>query len=120
MHVMLFCWELTTYPWDQQYEKSWWGEGVGSRIASPQVAVEIRPAYFPDAVAAAAGVACSGPRADKRLVDTVPLYWFLLRCRGPCQVPFVENGGCWVAGRFPVSGDVPIIDGIYPFSVTTK
>ena len=52
----------------------WWGEGVGSCIAFPEVAVDIRPAYFPAADAgAAAGVACAGPRPGNRLVDTVTL-----------------------------------------------
>ena len=53
--------------------RSWWGEGIGYCIASPEVAVDIRPAYFPAAAAAAAGVACAGPRPGNRLVDTVPL-----------------------------------------------
>ena len=91
--------------------RSWWVEGVGSRIASPEVAVDIRPAYFPAAVAAAAGVACAGPRPGNRLVDTVTLCWFLLRCHDPCHTPFVENGGCWVSGRLPVAGDMPITGG---------
>ena len=54
--------------------RSWWGEGVGSRIASPEVAVDIRPEYFPaDAAASAVGVARTGTRPGNRLVDTVPL-----------------------------------------------
>ena len=46
----------------------------------------------------------NGPRPGNRLINTVPLCWVLLRCRGPCHVPFVENGGCWVYGRLPVAG----------------
>ena len=91
--------------------RSWWGEVVGSCIASPEVAVDIRPAYFPAAVATAAGVVCAVPRPGNRMVDTVPLCWFLLRCPCPCHIPFVENGGCWVAGRLPVAGAVHIAGG---------
>ena len=91
--------------------RSWWGEGVGYCIVSPEVAVDIRPAYFPAAVYSDADVACAGPWPGNRLVDTVPLCWFLMRFRGSCHVPFVENGGCWVAGRLPVSGAVPIAVG---------
>ena len=50
--------------------QSWWGEGVGYRIAYPEVAVDTRPAYFS---AAAIGVACAVPRPGNRLVDTVIL-----------------------------------------------
>ena len=77
--------------------RSWWGEGVGSSIASPMVAVDIRPAYFHAVVDVVAGVACAGPLSGSRLVDTVPLCWVLIRCRGPCHVPFFEKVGCWVA-----------------------
>ena len=59
--------------------RSWWGEGVGSRIASPVVAVDIRPAYFHTVVADVVGVSCAGPLPGSRLVDTVPLCWVLLR-----------------------------------------
>ena len=59
--------------------RSWWGERVGYHIVSPVVAVDIRPAYFHDVVAAVTGVACAGPLPGSRLVDTVPLCWVLLR-----------------------------------------
>ena len=75
------------------------------------VAVDIRPAYFHAVAAAAEGVACAGNLPGNRLVDTVPLCWVLLRCRGPCHVPLVENGGCWVAERLPVVGNVAIAGG---------
>ena len=91
--------------------RNWWGEGVGSRIASPVVAIDIRPAYFHAVSAASVGVACSAPLPSNRLVDTVPLWWFLLHCRGTCHVPLVKNGGCWVAERLPVAGTVAISGG---------
>ena len=75
------------------------------------VAVDIRPEYFHAVAAAAEGVACDVPLSGNRLVDTVPLFWVLLRCRGPCHVHFVENGGCWVSERLPVAGTVPIAGG---------
>ena len=89
----------------------WWGEGVGSRIASPVIAVDIRPAYLYDVAAAATGVACAGPLSGSRLVDTVPLCWVLLCYRSPCNIPFVENFGCWFAEMLPVVGTVPIAGG---------
>ena len=88
--------------------RSWWGEVVGSHIESPEVAVDIRPAYLPAAAAGYAGVACAVPWPGNRLVDNVPLCGVLLRCRGPCHVPFSENGGCWVAEMLPVAGTVTI------------
>ena len=91
--------------------RSWWGEGIGSCIASPVVAVYIRPAYFHAVSAAAVGVACAGPLPGNRLVDTVPLCWVLLCCRGPFHIPFVEKVGCWVAKIIPVAGTVPIAGG---------
>ena len=91
--------------------RSWWGEGVGSRIASPVVAVDIRPAYFHAVSDATMGVACAGLLPGNRLVDTVPLCWVLLLCHGPCHVPLVENGGCWVVERLPVSGTFAIAGG---------
>ena len=81
--------------------RSWWGEGVGSRIAFV-VVVNIRPAV----VAAVVGVACAGPLLVSRLVDTAPLRWGPLRCRVPCRVPFAENVGCLVADKLP---DVVIV-----------
>ena len=86
----------------------WWGEGIGSRISSPEVAVDIRPAYFHAVSSADVGVTCAAPRPGNFLVDTVPLCWVLLCCHVPCHVPFVKNGICWVAGRLPVAGTVPI------------
>ena len=68
--------------------RSWLVEGVGYRIASPEVAVDIRPAYLPYA-AAAADVACAAPRPGNRLVDTVTLSMLLLHYLGPCHVPCV-------------------------------
>ena len=91
--------------------KSWWVEGVGSRIAYPVVAIDIRSAYFHAVAAAAAGVACTGPLPGNRLVDTVSFCWVLIFCRGSCHVPFVENVGCWVAEMLPVAGTVPIDGG---------
>ena len=91
--------------------RSWWGEVVGSRIASPVVSVDIRPAYFHAVVDVVAGVACAVPLSGSRLVDTVPLCWVLLRCRGPCHVPFFEKVGCWVAEMLPVVGIVSIVGG---------
>ena len=93
--------------------RSWWGEGVGSRIASLVVAVDICPAYFHAVAvaAAAAGVACAGPLPGNRLVDTVPLCWVLLCFHGPCHIPFFKNGGFWVVGMFPVVVTVPIAGG---------
>ena len=87
--------------------RSWWGEGVGSRIAFV-VAVDVRPACFHAVVAAIDGVACAAPLPCSRLVDTVPLCWVLVRCCGPCHVPFVEDVGCWVAEMIPVVGIVSI------------
>ena len=75
------------------------------------VAVDIRPAYFHAVAAAVAGVACAGPLPVSRLVDTVPLCWFLLRCRRPFHVPFDVSVGCWVAEIIPVVGIVPIDGG---------
>ena len=98
--------------------RSWWGEGVGSCIASPEVAVDIRPSSFPAASVSAAGVLCVVPRPGNRLVDTVPLNYLLLRCRGPCHVLCVENGGCWVVGRLLVAGTVPIAGGWVALPVT--
>ena len=71
--------------------RSWWGEGVDSRIGFV-VVVDIRPAV----VAAVAVVACASPLLGSRLIDTVPLRWGPLRCRVPCRVPFSENVGCLV------------------------
>ena len=90
--------------------RSWLGEGVGCHI-SFVVAVDIHPAYFHAVVAAVEGVACAGPLPGSRLVDTVPLRWVLLRCRGPCQVTFVENVSCWVAEILPAVGIVSIAGG---------
>ena len=76
------------------------------------VAVDIRPAYLHAAAAAAAvGVECAGPLTGNRLVDTVPLCWVLLRCRGPYHFLLVENSGCWVAERLPVAGTIAIAGG---------
>ena len=91
--------------------RSWWGEGVGSCIASPVVAVDIRPTYFHAVASAVAGVAFDGPLPVSHLVDALPLCWVLLHCRGPFHVPFVENVGCWVAEMLPVVGIVPIAGG---------
>ena len=91
--------------------RSWWGEGVGSRIAYPVVSAVIRPAYFYSVSDALVGVAFSGLLPYSRLVDTVTLCWVLLRCRSPCHVPFVENVGCWVAEMPSVVGIVPISGG---------
>ena len=44
------------------------------------------------------------PLPGSRLVDTVPLCWVLLCCRGPFHIPFVENVGCWVAEMLPAVG----------------
>ena len=72
------------------------------------VSVDIHPAYFHDIAAAVVGVSCAGPLPGSRLVDTVPLCWVLLHCRGPYHVPFDVNAGCWVAEMLPVVGIVPI------------
>ena len=53
--------------------RSWWGEGVGSRIAPPVVDVDILLAYFYAVAAVVAGVSFSGLLPCSRLVDTVPL-----------------------------------------------
>ena len=42
----------------------------------------------------------------------------MLRYRGPCHVPCVEYGGCWVAGRLLVAGTVPISGGWEAVPVT--
>ena len=91
--------------------RRWWGEGVGSCIPSPVVDVDIRPLYFHDVASAATGVVCAVPLPGNRLDDTVPLCWVLLRCRVPCHVPLVKNGGFWVAERLPVAGTVAISGG---------
>ena len=96
----------------------WWGEGVGSRIASPVVAVDIRTEYFHAVAAAYAGVVSASPLTGSRLVDTVPLCWVLLRCRGPFHFSFVENVGFWVAEMLPVVGTVPIAGGWAAVSAT--
>ena len=75
------------------------------------VAVDIRPLYFHSVYASDAGIACAGPLSGNRLVDNVPLCWVLLRCRGPCHIPFVENVVYWVAELLPVVGIVPISGG---------
>ena len=54
--------------------RSWWGEGVGSHIAFPVVAVDIHPAYSHTVVAAIVGVAFIDTLSGSRLVDTVPLF----------------------------------------------
>ena len=81
--------------------RSWWGEGVGYRIAL-FVVVDIRPAI----VAAVLGVACACPLLGSRLFDTAPLHWAPLRCRVPCRVPLAENVGCLVADKLPAVGIV--------------
>ena len=86
--------------------RSWWGEGVGSRIVFV-VVFDIRPAV----VAAVFGVACAGPLLGSRLVDTAPLRWGPLRCRVPCRVPFAENVGFLVADMLPAVGIVVIAGG---------
>ena len=86
--------------------RSWWGEGVGSRI-SLVVVVDIRRAV----VAAVVGVACAGPRLVSRLFDTAPLHWGSLRCHAPCRFPFAENVGCLVADKLPAVGIVAIAGG---------
>ena len=86
--------------------RSWWGEGVGSRIVFV-VVVDIRPAV----VAAVVGVACAGPLLGSRLVDTAPLRWGPLRFRVPCRVPFAKNVGCLVADKLPAVGIVAIAGG---------
>ena len=58
--------------------RSWWGEGVGSRIAFV-VVVDIRPAVVAAVVAAVVGVAFAGPLLGSLLVDTAPLRWGPLR-----------------------------------------
>ena len=72
------------------------------------VAVDILPAYFHSVVAAVVGIACAGPLPGSRMVDTVPLRWVLLCCRGSCRIPFAENVGCWVAEIIPAVGIVSI------------
>ena len=86
--------------------RSWWGEGVGFRIAFV-VVVDIRHAV----VAAVMGVACTGPLLGSRLVDTAPLRWGLLHCRVPCGITFSENVGCLVADKLPAVGIVAISGG---------
>ena len=90
--------------------RSWWGEGVGSRIAFV-VDVDIRPAYFHAVVAAVAGVTCSVLLFGSRLVDTVPWHWGPLSFRVPCRVPFAENIGCLVAEILPAVGILSIAGG---------
>ena len=90
--------------------RSWWGEGVGSRIAFV-FSVDIRPAYFHAVVSVAAGVAFADPLLGSHMVDTVPLCWVPLRCRVPCRVPFTENVGCCVAEMIPAVGIMSISGG---------
>ena len=90
--------------------RSWWGEGVGSRIAFV-FAVDTRPAYFHAVVAVVADIAFSEPLLGIRLVDTVPLRWVPLCCRVPCRIPFAENVGCCVAEMIPAVGIVSIAGG---------
>ena len=91
--------------------RSWWGVGVGSRIAFV-FAVDIRPVYFHSDVPAFAGVACADSLLGSCLVDTVQLRWVPLRCRVPCCVPFAENVSCWVAEMLPAVGIVSIARGL--------
>ena len=86
--------------------RSWWVEGVGSRIAFV-FTVDICPAYFYAVVAAALCVTCADPLLGSPLVDTVLLRWVLLHCR----VPFSENVGFWVAEMLPAVGVVSISGG---------
>ena len=90
--------------------RSWWGEGVGSRIAFV-FSVDIRPTYFHAVFSVVAGVAFNDPLLGSHMVDTVPLCWFPLRCRVPCRVPFTENVGCCVAEMIPAVGIVSIAGG---------
>ena len=86
--------------------KLWWGEGVGSRIASPVVAVDIRPAYLHAVVSAVAGVACAGPLTGSRLVDTIPLSWVLLCCRGPNTTVEGTSAQPPAMGTIPTTGNI--------------
>ena len=86
--------------------RSWWGEGVDSRI-SFVVVVDIRPAV----VSSVSGVACACLLLDSRLVDTAPFRWGPLCCRVPCHVPFSENVNCLVADMLPAVGIVDIARG---------
>ena len=99
--------------------RSCWGEGVGSRIAFPVVAVDICPPYFHAVTDDVAGVAFSDPLSGSHLVDTIPLCWVMQRCRFPFLVPFVENVGFWVAEMLHVVGIVPIAGGWAAVSATS-